>query len=66
MSVFGIIVLIISLGLIIISISSGITLFLKALKNNFLPNEDVQINTLWGLFIIGLLIGIPLLWLALP
>ncbi len=65
MEIFEVIVLIVGFGLLVLGSSSGYALFNRALKTPDQFGDESNVGTLWGLFILGLSLGLLLIWWAL-
>ncbi len=66
MSTFHIILLLVGVGLLLLGGISAYALFTRALKIPDRFGDETNIATLWGLFILGVLVGLLLIWFALP
>lgn len=62
MTAFSIIILIVGFGLLFLGAISGYALFSRALKLSDKFGDETNIGTLWGLFIMGLCMGLALIW----
>ena len=65
MTVFDILLLFVGSILLILSISSSISLYKKAISTEERNEENKSIGTLWLLFLIGLFGGLLFIWLGL-
>jgi hypothetical protein len=66
MRIFDIIILVVGFCLLLLAVSSGYSLFKNALR---IPTGIGQVpdsTTLWGLFLLGLSLGLLLMWWGLP
>ena len=66
MSAFSIILLIVGISLLVLGSVSGYALFSRSIAQNRKANDETNIGTLWGLFIIGVWVGLIFIWWALP
>ena len=66
MNTFDIVVLLVGIGLLILGAASGGALFIRALKLSDRFGDETNVGTLWGLLLLGLSVGLLLIWLALP
>jgi hypothetical protein len=66
MTTFHVIVLVVGFGLLLLGAISGYALFARALKISDRFGDETNVGTLWGLFLFGLVVGLPLIWWALP
>jgi hypothetical protein len=66
MTKFEIIVLIIGFGLLTLGSCSGYAIYRHAIKIPDKFGNEVQIASMWALFLIGLIFGLVLIWFALP
>jgi hypothetical protein len=63
---FSSIVLIVGVGLLLLGGASSIALFSRALKPApTTPGSETQLGTLWGLFLLGISLGLVLVFFAL-
>lgn len=63
---FSSIVLFVGIGLLALGSASGIALFSRALKSTPAPaGNETNVGTLWGLFLLGLTMGLALIYFAL-
>jgi hypothetical protein len=63
---FSIVVLFVGAGLLILGGASGVALFSRALKTTPMPaGNETNVGTLWGLFLLGLTMGLTLIYFAL-
>lgn len=65
MGTFEIIVAIVGVGLLLLGGVSGVALFRRALTQGDRMGDETNVGTLWGLFTMGLTIGLLLIWWAL-
>lgn len=65
MGAFEIIVSIVGVGLLLLGGVSGVALFRRALKQGDRMGDETNVGTLWGLFSMGITIGLLLLYWAL-
>lgn len=66
MTAFSIILLIVGISLLLLGSVSGYALFSRSISQNKISNDETNIGTLWGLFIIGVWVGLIFIWWALP
>lgn len=66
MSPFDIVVTVVGACLLLLGAISGYALFTRALKISDQFGDETNVGTLWGLFIVGLIIGLALIWFGLP
>ncbi len=66
MSIFYIILFLVGLGLLLLGGISAFALFARALKITDRFGDETNIATLWGLFLLGVPVGLLLLWFVLP
>lgn len=66
MKTFDIILLITGSGLGLLGGAAGLSLLLRALRSAPRTGDETNVGTLWGLFVVGLTIGLFLIWWALP
>jgi len=66
MSAFDIVVLLVGAGLLILGGFSGYALFNRALNTPDKVGDEANVGTLWGLFLLGVMSGLLLIWVALP
>mgnify|MGYP006279366443 CR=1 FL=1 len=66
MNSFELVSLVVGIGLLTLSGSSGYALFKTAFKPQERSHQGVNLMTLWGLFVIGLAFGLLLVWWGLP
>ena len=62
MSVFSIILVIVGFGLLTLGAVSGGALFSRALKAADRVGDETNVGTLWGLFLLGVVAGLFLIW----
>jgi hypothetical protein len=62
MTAFNIVVLVVGLALLVLGGGSGYALFARALKISDKFGDETNVGTLWGLFLLGLSVGLALLW----
>ncbi len=65
MGIFEIIVMVVGVGLLLLGGVSGYALFTRALRHGDKFGDETNVGTLWGLFTMGLTIGLLLIWWAL-
>jgi len=65
MSIFEYILLVVGIILLILALISGVSLFKKAIKDTENEENNRNFGTLWLLFLIGIVVGLSLIWLAL-
>lgn len=66
MTAFSIILLIVGIGLLILGTVSGYGLYTHSINRDKKTINESNIGTLWGLFIIGVWVGLIFIWWALP
>jgi uncharacterized BrkB/YihY/UPF0761 family membrane protein len=66
MRVFDVIILVVGFGLLLLAASSGYCLFKNALRIPTGIGRESDSTTLWGLFLLGLSLGLLLMWWGLP
>lgn len=62
---FKIIVLVIGVGLLVLGAVAGVALLKNALRSPDQYGDEMNVGTLWGLFLFGLFVGLAMLWGAL-
>lgn len=65
MTLFSIILAVVGFGLLFLGGVSGIFLFKRALSEKEKVGDETNIGTLWGLFLLGISIGLAMIWWAL-
>ncbi len=65
MSIFEYILLFVGIILLFLALISGVSLFKKAIKDTENEENNRNFGTLWLLFLIGIVVGLSLIWLAL-
>jgi hypothetical protein len=66
LSYFEIVLLIIGFCLILLGGFAGYALLSRSLKISDQFGDETNVGTLWGLFMVGLSIGLFMVWVALP
>ena len=62
---FSSVVLLVGVGLLALGGASAIALFSRALKSTPTTGNETNVGTLWGLFLLGLVMGLVLIYFAL-
>lgn len=62
MTAFEMIVAVVGVGLLLLGGVSGFALFRSAMKQGDRMGDEVNVGTLWGLFAMGITIGLLLLY----